>query len=200
MNEPYPAHGPTALFLILSGPSGSGKSTLMNAFMQRRPDFVRCLSVTTRPPRGSEQNGVDYHFVDETGFLRRVDSGAMLEHAQVFGKHRYGTLRSVVEDHLAAGRGVIKDMDVQGAAQVRSSFPAAVHIFVVPPTRADIESRLRGRGTDAPEVIARRLEEAERELACWRDYDYLVVNDTVERAVGDLEAIVLAERLRTARA
>ena len=195
----YPAHGSTALFLVLSGPSGSGKSTLMTAFMQRRPDFVRCLSVTTRPPRGSERDGVDYHFVDEAEFLRRVEAGAMLEHAQVFGKHRYGTLRSVVEGHVAAGRGVIKDMDVQGAAQVRVSFPAAVHIFVVPPTRADIEQRLRGRGTDAPEIIARRLAEADHELARWRDYDYLVVNDTVDRAVGDLETIVIAERLRIAR-
>jgi guanylate kinase len=199
MSDAYPTHGSSPLFLVLSGPSGSGKSTLMNAFMGRRTDFVRCLSVTTRPPRGSERNGVDYHFVDEAEFMRRVASGAMLEHAQVFGKHRYGTLRSVVEGHLAAGRGVIKDMDVQGAAQVRSTFPGAVHIFVVPPTRDDIERRLRGRGTDAPEVIARRLDEADRELARWRDYDYLVVNDVVERAVGDLEAIVVAERLRIPR-
>lgn len=192
----YPQHAPSARFLILSGPSGSGKSTLMTAFMRRRQDFVRCLSVTTRPPRGTEQDGVDYHFVSEEEFLRRVAAGAMLEHAQVFGKHRYGTLRSVVEGHLAAGRSVIKDMDVQGVAQVRSTFPAAVQIFVVPPTRAGIESRLRGRGTDAEDVIFRRLEEADKELACWRTYDYLVFNDDVERAVGDLETIVAAERLR----
>lgn len=168
----------------------------MTAFMQRRPDFVRCLSVTTRPPRGQERDGVDYHFVDEPEFLRRVAADAMLEHAQVFGRHRYGTLRSVVEGHLAAGRSVIKDMDVQGAVQVRATFPAAVHVFVVPPTRDDIENRLRGRGTDAPEVIARRLEEADRELACWNRYDYLLINDDVERTVDDLEAIVRAEQVR----
>jgi guanylate kinase len=156
--------------------------------------------VTTRPPRGTEQDGVDYHFVDEAEFVRRIDAGAMLEHAQVFGKNRYGTLRAVVEGHLAAGRGVLKDMDVQGAVQVRTTFPAAVQVFVVPPTRAEIERRLRGRGTDAEDVIARRLEEADRELAHWRGYDYLVVNDDVERAVDDLEAIVRAERLRTSRA
>lgn len=195
----YPQHAPPGRFLILSGPSGSGKSTLMTAFIRRRPEFVRCISVTTRPPRGQERNGVDYHFVDETEFMRWVAAGAMLEHAQVFGKHRYGTLRAVVEGPLADGRGVIKDMDVQGAAQVRATFPAAVRIFVIPPTHAEIERRLRGRGTDADEVIARRLEEAERELAQWQNYDYLVINDDVERAVGDLEAIVAAERLRIPR-
>jgi guanylate kinase len=193
---PYPAHGPSALFVILSGPSGSGKSTLMSAFMRRRADFVRCLSVTTRPPRGTEQDGIDYHFVDEAEFLRRIETGAMLEHAQVFGKYRYGTLRAVVEGRLAAGLGVIKDMDVQGAAQVRTTFPQAVQIFVVPPTRAEIERRLRGRGTDAEDVIARRLAEADRELERWRDYDYLIINDDVERAATDLDLIVRAHRLR----
>lgn len=195
----FPHHGTSALFLVLSGPSGAGKSTLMSAFIRKRPDFVRCLSVTTREPRGEEVDGIDYHFVNEAEFIRQVNADAMLEHAQVFGKHRYGTLRSIVESNLKSGRGVIKDMDVQGAAQVRLTFPEAVHIFIVPPTRKDIESRLRARGTDATEVITRRLKEADRELGCWRSYDYLVMNDDIERALQDLEAIVNAERLRTQR-
>jgi guanylate kinase len=192
----FPVQGPAALFVVLSGPSGAGKSTLMQRFVERYPDFVRCLSVTTRPPRGSERDGVDYFFVSEEEFAHRVEHDELLEHAQVFGKHSYGTPRSFVEQQLAANRSVIKDVDVQGAFTIRGTFPGALHVFVVPPDRAEIERRLRSRGTETEEAIRRRLNEAERELGVWDRYDYLIINRDIERAVDDLAVIVAAERLR----
>jgi len=192
----YPTHGQQALFLVLSGPSGSGKSTVIHRFLSRNPGVVRCLSVTTRAPRGAEQDGVDYFFTTPEEFRHRIDAGAFLEHATVFGRHSYGTTRAFVEEHLAAGRGVIKDVDVQGALQIRLSFPQAVQIFIVPPTHAEIERRLRGRGTEDEDTIRRRLDEAEAELARWSEYDYLIFNDDLEQAVRDLEAVVKAEQLK----
>ena len=196
----FPAHGPAALFVVLSGPSGAGKSTLMDKFVERYPDFVRCLSVTTRSPRGSEQDGIDYFFVNEQEFADRVENNQLLEHAQVFGKHNYGTPRSFVEANLNDGRSVIKDVDVQGAFTIRGTFPGALHVFVVPPDRLEIERRLRSRGTEAEESIRRRLNEADRELNVWDRYDYLIINQDIERAVDDLAVIVAAERLRVRRA
>jgi guanylate kinase len=195
----FPAHGPSALFVVLSGPSGAGKSTLMDAFVARHADFVRCLSVTTRPPRGTEQDGIEYFFVSEEEFAQRVENDQLLEHAQVFGKHSYGTPRSFVEHNLLAGRSVIKDVDVQGAFTIRGTFPGALHIFVVPPDRQEIERRLRSRGTENEEAIRRRLNEAERELGVWDRYDYLIINRDIDQAVADLAVIVAAERLRVRR-
>lgn len=194
----YPALPTPARFVVLSGPSGAGKSTLMRVFTGRNPDFVRCLSVTTRRPRGEERDQVDYHFVDQAAFDRQVAEGGFLEHATVFGQASYGTPRRFIEERLAAGGSVIKDMDVQGAAQIRRSFPTAIQVFVVPPAREDIEARLRGRGTEGEASVRRRLAEADAELARWRDYDYLLVNGDLEAAVRDLEAVVRAERLRIA--
>ena len=192
----YPAHGDQTMFVVLSGPSGAGKSTLITSFLAAEPDFVRCLSVTSRPPRGDESDGRDYFFVSQERFQGLVLDGAFLEHAQVFGQHSYGTPRSFVAENFAAGRSVIKDVDVQGAIQIRRSFPAAMQIFVVPPSRAEIERRLRGRGTESEDAIRRRLGEAELELAQWAEYDYLVFNDSIEQAVADLRAVVRAERLK----
>lgn len=192
----FPVPTPQALFVVLSGPSGAGKSTLMQRFVERHPDFVRCLSVTTRPPRGPERDGVDYFFVSEEEFAARVEADQLLEHAQVFGKHSYGTPRSFVDEQLAAGRSVIKDVDVQGAFTIRGTFPGAIHVFVVPPDRAEIERRLRSRGTESDDAIRRRLAEAERELGVWDRYDYLLINREIEKAVDDLAVIVAAERLR----
>ncbi len=196
---PFPSHGPQALFVVLSGPSGSGKSTLMQAFVDRYPDFVRCLSVTTRPVRGDEKDGIDYFFVSDEEFANRVDQGQLLEHAQVFGKHSYGTPRSFVEQHLVAGRSVIKDVDVQGAFTIRGTFPGALHVFVVPPNREEIEFRLRNRGTEDEESIRRRLAEADRELTVWDRYDYLIINRDIDQAVKDLAVIVAGERMRVRR-
>jgi guanylate kinase len=192
----YPAPSPAGRFIVLSGPSGAGKSTLIERLRVLDPTVERCLSVTTRAPRGAERDGVDYWFVDQAEFDRRAAAGGFLEHAVVFGKASYGTPRAFIEERLAAGRTVIKDVDVQGARQIRTTFPAAVHVFVAPPSHADIEARLRGRGTDAEEAVRRRLAEADLELACWRDYDFLVVNGDLERAAADLAAIVRAGRLR----
>ncbi len=195
----FPTHRSSALFVVLSGPSGAGKSTLMERFVREQGDFVRCLSVTTRPPRGEERDGVDYLFVSDAEFESRIEGGELLEHAQVFGKHSYGTPRDFVEEQLANNRSVIKDVDVQGAFTIRGTFPAAIHVFVVPPSRSEIERRLRCRGTESPEEIKRRLAEADRELRVWDRYDYLIINDEITRAVAELVAIVRAERLRVHR-
>ncbi len=195
----FPTHRSSALFVVLSGPSGAGKSTLMERFVREQGDFVRCLSVTTRPPRGEERDGVDYLFVSPAEFESRIEEGELLEHAQVFGKHSYGTPRDFVELQLAAGQSVIKDVDVQGAFTIRGTFPAAIHVFVVPPSRAEIERRLRCRGTESADEIKRRLAEADRELRVWDRYDYLIINDEIARAVAELVAIVRAERLRVHR-
>jgi guanylate kinase len=192
----WPTLPPPARLLVVSGPSGAGKSTVIQLACAQEPQLVRCLSCTTRAPRGAERDGVDYWFLSQAEFDRRAAAGGFLEHAVVFGKSSYGTPRAFVEEQLAAGRSVIKDVDVQGAAQIRSSFPQALHLFLIPPEQAEVERRLRGRGTDTAEVVARRLAEAEREVACWRDYDYLIVNAVVERAAADLLAVLRASALR----
>lgn len=185
------------MLLVLSGPSGAGKSSLIDAFLTGRTEFVRSISVTTRPPRGEERDGVDYHFVDTATFDRWVAEGRFLEHAVVFGTHRYGTLRSVVEDQFAAGRSVIMDIDVQGACQIRATMPEAVTVFVAPPTRDELARRLRGRGTDDDASVTRRLGKAESEVARWREYDYLIINDDLDSALRKLRSVVAAERMRT---
>ncbi len=192
----YPAHGEQTVFLVLSGPSGAGKSTLISSFLRAQPTFVRCLSYTTRPPRPPEKNGVDYFFTTTDKFQSMVMDGAFLEHAQVFGQHSYGTPRHFVAENFASGRSVIKDVDVQGAIQIRRSFPAAVQVFVVPPSREEIEARLRTRRTDSEEQIRRRMAEAQIELMQWAEYDYLVLNGDLEAAVRDLCAVVRAEQLK----
>lgn len=192
----WPSLPPPARLLVVSGPSGAGKSTVIQRACTLEPSLVRCLSCTTRAPRGSERDGVDYWFLSQAEFDRRAAAGGFLEHAVVFGKASYGTPRAFVEEQLAAGRSVIKDVDVQGAAQIRTSFPQAVQIFLIPPDPGEVERRLRGRGTDAPEVVARRLAEAEREVAHWRDYGFLIVNAEVERAAADLLAVLRASALR----
>lgn len=192
----YPAHGPQSLFLVLSGPSGAGKSTVIQRFLRANPDFIRCLSVTTRAPRGDERDGIDYFFISADEFSRRSGASQFLEHAVVFGRHHYGTPRTFVEENLRAGRSVIKDVDVQGALRIRQTFPAAVQVFIVPPSQAEIERRLRSRATDDTDTIRRRLEEADAELAQWDQYDYLIINDDLDRAVADLSAVVRAEQLK----
>jgi guanylate kinase len=192
----YPAHGDQTIFLVISGPSGAGKSTLMDRFLEAHPEFVRCISYTTRPPRAGERDGVDYFFTSPERFQSMVLDGAFLEHAQVYGQHSYGTPRHFVAENFAAGRSVIKDVDVQGAIQVRRSFPAAVQVFVVPSSREEIERRLRTRGTESEEQIRRRMAEAQIELMQWAEYDYLVYNDGLAEAVSDLSSVVQAERLK----
>lgn len=192
----WPTLPPSPRLLVVSGPSGAGKSTVIRRACELEPALVRCLSCTTRPPRGDERDGIDYWFLAQDEFDRRAAAGGFLEHAVVFGKASYGTPRTFVEESLAAGRSVVKDVDVQGAAQIRATFPAAVHVFLVTPDRAEVERRLRGRGTDSEDTVRRRLDEMEREVSRWRSYDYLIVNADVERAAQDLLAVLRASALR----
>ena len=190
------------LLLVLSAPSGAGKTTLAHRLRARHPDAVFSVSVTTRPPRGSERDGIDYHFVSPARFAHLVEENAFAEWAEVHG-HRYGTLAATVEEALRAGRIALFDIDVQGGAQLRRAFPdQATTVFIVPPNEAELERRLRGRSTDSHEIIARRLAGARAEVAQGvASYDYVVVNDDVVAALGRLEAIAAHERaLRGGRA
>lgn len=179
---------PSKVFVI-TGPSGVGKGSLISLLRHRIPELELSTSATTRQPRTGEQQGVDYHFLDEAEFLERVDRGEFLEHAAYSGNH-YGTLRSEVEGRVEAGHPVVLEIEVQGARQVAASMPEAVQIFITPPELSTLRDRLEGRGTDSPEAIARRLEVAEEELAAREEFHHQVVNDELERALDELETIV----------
>lgn len=174
---------------VLSAPSGAGKTSLVKAILDRIPSMRVSVSYTTRKPRPHEMNGREYHFLSEPQFRDLVARGAFLEHARVFD-HFYGTGREAVERLLRAGTDVILEIDWQGARQVRAALPACRTIFVLPPSREALEQRLRGRATDAAEVIARRLRDAVSDMSHWNEFDYVVVNDDFERAVTDLMRIV----------
>ena len=184
--------------LIVSAPSGAGKTTLVKALLARDPQVVYSVSCTTRAPRAGERDGIDYLFVDDAEFRRRIAAGEFLEHAEVHG-NRYGTLRSWIEAQLQADRDVVLDIDTQGAAQVRALMPEAVSIFILPPSLAELEDRLRARGTDADAVIERRLAAARAEIAHAGEYDYVIINKDLGAAIADLAAVVQASRLRHAR-
>lgn len=173
---------------VIAAPSGGGKTSLLQALMKKRPALRFSVSCTTRKPRTHEQDGRDYHFISRAEFERLIAAGEFVEHADVFG-NLYGTRRSVVEAALAAGQDLILDIDWQGARQVRERLPEAVQIFILPPSRAELERRLRGRGTDSEEAIARRLAESVLEMSHWRDFDYVIVNRDFDEALGELEAI-----------
>ncbi|MDA3960165.1 MAG: guanylate kinase [Planctomycetota bacterium] len=185
------------MLLVLSGPSGAGKSSLIDAFLADRSEFVRSISATTRAPRGAEQDGVDYHFIDDDTFKSWVAEERFLEHAQVFGQHSYGTPRHFIEQQFADERSVIMDIDVQGARQIRAAMADAVTVFVAPPSRDELARRLRGRGTDDDQAVSRRLHKAEDEVSCWAEYDYLIINDDLDSALRKLRSVVAAERMRT---
>ena len=188
----------SGILFIVSAPSGAGKTSLVKALLEQNPGLALSVSCTTRAPRSGEQDGVHYHFLDRDRFQSGVAAGEFMEHAEVFG-NLYGTRESDLRTHLASGRDLILEIDWQGARQVRTRFPAAVSLFILPPSIDELERRLRGRGTDSEEVIARRLAQARGDLSRWAEYDYLVINDRFESALRDLEAIVTAERLRSSR-
>ncbi|NOY62223.1 MAG: guanylate kinase [Gammaproteobacteria bacterium] len=187
-----------ATLYIVSAPSGAGKTSLVNALIDRDPAMVVSVSYTTRPMRPSEEDGVNYHFVDRARFQSMLSEGAFLEHAEVFGNY-YGTARSNIVQKLSQGTDVILEIDWQGAAQVRRSMPESVSLFVLPPSRAALIERLRGRGQDSEEVIKRRTAEAVVEMSHFREYDYVVLNDVFEVALDDMLAVVRAQRLRRSR-
>jgi guanylate kinase len=180
---------------IISAPSGSGKSTLVNEVRRLVPKLDFSVSYTTRPPRGSEQNGREYFFVSRADFTAMLRKGEFLEHAEVFGNF-YGTSRRFLREAGQKGNDLVLDIDVQGAKQIRQQLPDAVSIFILPPDRKTLEWRLRNRSLDAEEVIQRRLVTATREIANYGEYDYILVNDRLEQAADELKAVVLAERLQ----
>ena len=173
---------------VIAAPSGAGKTSLLHALMQRRPTLAFSVSCTTRAPRAHEVDGRDYHFIGREEFERLVAAGEFIEHADVLG-NRYGTRQSVVAAALAEGRSLILEIDWQGARQVREHLPEAVQIFILPPSRAELEARLRKRQTDSEQAIARRLADSVSEMSHWREFEYVVVNHDFEQALAALEAI-----------
>jgi len=188
----------TGTLYTVSAPSGAGKTSLVNALVARCEGLRVSVSHTTRPQRPGEQDGVNYHFVDEAAFLGMLEQAAFLEHARVFD-NLYGTSQAWVEEQLAAGTDVILEIDWQGAEQVKRLLPATRAIFILPPSRQALEQRLTGRGQDDPAVIARRLAQAVEEMSHYVQSDFLVVNNDFEQALAELEAIVVCQRLRTTR-
>lgn len=188
-----PGTRPGILFIV-SAPSGAGKTSLVRDLLKKTSGLALSISHTTRSPRPGEQEGVNYHYVDRPTFERMIGEGAFVEHADVFGNY-YGTSYTAALQRLEQGWDVILEIDWQGAQQVRRVLPGTVGIFVLPPSRAILEQRLRERGQDSEEVILRRTREAVREMSHYVEYDYLVVNDDFNSALADLSAIVRARRL-----
>lgn len=184
----------TSLIFIISAPSGSGKSTLVNELLKLVPNLDFSISYTTREPRGSEQEGKQYHFVTHDQFENMIRDDDFLEHANVFG-HYYGTGRRFLREAQQKSHDLLLDIDVQGAAQMKRKLPEAISIFVLPPDRQTLEWRLRKRSEDAEKVIHRRLITASREIENYDKYDYILINDKLVESIENLQAIVLSERL-----
>ena len=174
---------------VITGPSGVGKGTLIRSLLERIPELELAVSATTREPRPGEHDGVDYHFLSDAEFDGRVINGEFVEHADYSGR-RYGTLREELERRLATGASVVLEIEVQGARQVSKAMPDAVRIFIAPPSEEALRARLVGRGTDRPEQVESRLATAREELAAKQEFDDVVVNDRLERAVEELERLV----------
>jgi len=179
---------PGKLFVV-AAPSGAGKSTLVKALLQHEPHLAVSVSHTTRAPRGQEQDGREYHFTTVETFQRMVADGQFFEHAHVHGNW-YGTSRAGVESLLAAGKDVVLEIDYQGALQIRTLFPAALLVFILPPSWDELAQRLRGRGEDAAEVIARRLANARNEVAQAPKFDFVIINGSLDKALAELRAVV----------
>ncbi len=196
--RPAPHAAGEGLLIVVSGPSGSGKGTVLARLLSQREGLYYSVSATTRAPRPGERDGKDYYFLSREEFLRRVEGGRMLEHAEYCGNF-YGTPRDAVEENSRKGLDTILEIEVQGAKQVQKASPGCVSVFIVPPCAEELERRLRGRGTESEDVIRKRLKASIRELELAGDYDYIVVNDTVEAAAARLDAILTAEKCRAAR-
>ena len=187
------------LLLVVSGPAGVGKGTLDKALMERNSRIKMSVSATTRAPRPGEVEGVHYFFKTEEEFKAMVERGEFLEYMHVFGSNYYGTPRSFVEQHLSNGFDVILEIDVQGAMKVKQAFPDAILIFITAPSMSEIKSRLIGRGTESMEQVEKRFATAFEEVQMIPRYDYVIVNDVVDKAVHHMEAILEAERCRVSR-
>jgi guanylate kinase len=187
------------VLLVLSSPSGAGKTTLARRLLERDPAIRMSVSVTTRSPRPAEVDGVDYHFIDEETFRRRRDDGELLEWAKVFN-HYYGTPRGPVEELLVEGHDLLFDIDWQGAQQIAENMGQdLVRVFVLPPSGEILEERLRARAQDSADVVANRMARASDEISHWAEYDYVIVNDDLDRSGAALAAILTAERHKSER-
>ena len=187
------------LMLVLSSPSGAGKTTISRKLLEGEADLSLSISVTTRPPRPGEIDGKDYIFLAAERFDAMVSGGELLEHAVVFG-HKYGTPKAPVEQALAAGRDVLFDIDWQGTQQLKQEMREdLVSIFILPPSTTELERRLYARAQDSEEVVRGRMAKAADEMSHWAEYDYIVVNDAIDRSLSEVEAILMAERLRRQR-
>jgi len=191
-------HKQSGTLYIFSAPSGAGKTSLVKALIDVTPGLVVSVSHTTRAMRPGEEDGVHYHFTDVSSFQKMVELNQFLEHAQVFDNF-YGTSQAAIEQQLAQGLDVILESDWQGARQVRHRIAGSVSVFILPPSRVELERRLSDRGTDSPEVVARRMRDAVSEMEHYHEYDYLVINDDFQLALADLRSIISSERLRLAR-
>jgi guanylate kinase len=187
------------LMLVLSSPSGAGKTTISRMLLERDPNLCISVSVTTRRPRAGEVHGRDYYFIESPEFERMVDAGELLEHAVVFG-NRYGTPKAAVQQMLAAGRDVLFDIDWQGTQQLgEKARDDLVSVFVLPPSTAELERRLRSRAADSEEEVQRRMSKAADEMSHWAEYQYVIVNRALEDSVAKVQAILTAERLKRDR-
>jgi len=184
--------------LVLSSPSGGGKTSIARNLLQGRDDLGYSVSATTRPMRPGERDGVDYHFLSRDEFQRRQRAGEFLEWASYAG-HLYGTLRSEIERIIASGRHAVLDIEIEGARQIRAAFPNSLHLFVLPPSASALLGRLTGRKTEPTAVVRERVARAAAELAAVREYDYAIVNDDLDVAVGQVAAILEAETRRVSR-
>ena len=178
-----------ARLFVITGPSGVGKGTLIARLLEEVPDLELSVSATTRGPRGTERDGVHYHFMDDEEFDRRVADGRFIEHAG-YASHKYGTLRAEVDPRLAEGRSVVLEIELQGARQIRETVPGAVQVFIAPPSPADLRRRLEGRGTDSPEQITSRLAVAAEELEARDEFGHVIENDDLDRASQELTRLV----------
>lgn len=183
---------PKARLFVIAAPSGAGKTTLVQAVTRNNPELRFSISYTTRPQRRNEADGVDYKFVNKETFERLREQGKMLESATVFD-NLYGTSREQVEKHLEDGHSVILEIDWQGARQVRESMPDCITVFILPPALAELERRLRDRRTDSEEVIDRRLRDAISDMSHWSEFDFVIINDDLDQAVADIEAVLAGE-------
>lgn len=180
---------PLGKLIVLTGPSGVGKGTLMNAILQRYPELHYSVSATTRSPRPGEVNGKNYHFITRSEFEKSVTQGEFLEWAE-FAGNCYGTPREAVLNHIQSGKLVVLEIELEGARQIRHSFPSALSIFILPPSFAELEKRIRGRGQDAEEAISRRLNRAEEEIAAADEFDLQIINDDFEQALQEIEKAI----------
>ncbi|WP_035055862.1 guanylate kinase [Andreprevotia chitinilytica] len=183
---------------VVTAPSGAGKTTLVAALLAADQNVQLSVSFTTRAPRAGEVNGKDYHFVERAEFERMINAGELLEHAEVYGNY-YGTSQVWINEVIANGRDILLEIDWQGAQQVRRLFPQSIGLFVLPPSVEVLETRLRNRGKDSDEIIARRMAAAREEISHVDEFDYVIVNEHIDEAVRDIVSVVRAERLKLPR-